>query len=140
MKIAIIGTGYVGLVSGVCFSGFGHDVVCFDKDADKIDQLERGEGPIYEPGPHERCKSRLLGAVIADDFPSREQSQTSRPNPLKPAARQILAVLRTCGKALRNCWRDSGRPRLGNPARAFFGLVARTGAAGLTDRGFLLNR
>ncbi len=50
MKIAIIGTGYVGLVSGVCFSDFGHDVVCVDKVPEKIAMLERGEVPIYEPG------------------------------------------------------------------------------------------
>ncbi len=50
MKIAMIGTGYVGLVSGVCFSDFGHDVVCVDKDPAKVDMLERGEVPIYEPG------------------------------------------------------------------------------------------
>ena len=50
MKIAIIGTGYVGLVSGVCFSDFGHDVVCVDKDPAKIKMLERGEVPIFEPG------------------------------------------------------------------------------------------
>ncbi len=50
MRIAMIGTGYVGLVSGVCFSDFGHDVVCVDKDAAKIDLLERGQVPIYEPG------------------------------------------------------------------------------------------
>ncbi len=50
MKIAMIGTGYVGLVSGVCFSDFGHEVVCVDKDPVKIDKLNRGEVPIYEPG------------------------------------------------------------------------------------------
>lgn len=50
MRIAVIGTGYVGLVSGVCFSDFGHDVVCVDKDPRKIEMLERGEVPIYEPG------------------------------------------------------------------------------------------
>src|SRR6056297_1058684 len=50
MKIAMIGTGYVGLVSGVCFSDFGHDVVCVDKDPAKIEMLERGEVPIFEPG------------------------------------------------------------------------------------------
>jgi UDPglucose 6-dehydrogenase len=46
----MIGTGYVGLVSGVCFSDFGHTVVCVDKEQRKIDMLERGEVPIYEPG------------------------------------------------------------------------------------------
>ncbi|MDE3122253.1 MAG: UDP-glucose/GDP-mannose dehydrogenase family protein, partial [Paracoccaceae bacterium] len=50
MKIAMIGTGYVGLVSGVCFSDFGHEVVCVDKDPRKIEMLTRGEVPIYEPG------------------------------------------------------------------------------------------
>lgn len=50
MKIAMIGSGYVGLVSGVCFSDFGHDVICIDKDRSKIDKLEAGEVPIYEPG------------------------------------------------------------------------------------------
>lgn len=50
MKIAVIGTGYVGLVSGVCFSDFGHDVICVDKSPDKITRLQRGEVPIYEPG------------------------------------------------------------------------------------------
>ncbi|MEZ5796713.1 MAG: UDP-glucose/GDP-mannose dehydrogenase family protein [Paracoccaceae bacterium] len=50
MKIVMVGTGYVGLVSGVCFSDFGHDVVCVDKDPGKIDRLNRGEVPIYEPG------------------------------------------------------------------------------------------
>ena len=50
MKIAMIGTGYVGLVSGVCFSDFGHEVICVDKDTSKIEMLKRGEVPIYEPG------------------------------------------------------------------------------------------
>lgn len=50
MKIAMIGTGYVGLVSGVCFSDFGHEVICVDKNPAKIEMLENGEIPIYEPG------------------------------------------------------------------------------------------
>ena len=50
MRITMIGTGYVGLVSGVCFSDFGHDVICVDKDKSKIDKLLNGEVPIYEPG------------------------------------------------------------------------------------------
>ena len=50
MRIAMIGTGYVGLVSGACFSEFGVDVVCVDKDSDKIDRLHQGIMPIFEPG------------------------------------------------------------------------------------------
>ncbi|GAA5075707.1 UDP-glucose/GDP-mannose dehydrogenase family protein [Roseibacterium beibuensis] len=50
MKITMIGTGYVGLVSGVCFSDFGHDVICVDKDPRKIEMLNAGQVPIFEPG------------------------------------------------------------------------------------------
>ena len=50
MRIAMIGTGYVGLVSGVCFSDFGHEVVCVDRDPKKIEMLEAGRVPIFEPG------------------------------------------------------------------------------------------
>jgi UDPglucose 6-dehydrogenase len=50
MRIAMIGSGYVGLVSGACFADFGHQVICVDKDARKIDALRQGEMPIYEPG------------------------------------------------------------------------------------------
>ena len=50
MRVAMIGTGYVGLVSGACFADFGHEVVCVDKDAAKVDMLNSGGIPIYEPG------------------------------------------------------------------------------------------
>jgi UDPglucose 6-dehydrogenase len=50
MRITMIGSGYVGLVSGACFSDFGHDVICVDKDQGKIAALEAGRMPIYEPG------------------------------------------------------------------------------------------
>ena len=50
MRLAVIGAGYVGLVSGACFADFGHTVVCVDKDADKVAALKKGEIPIFEPG------------------------------------------------------------------------------------------
>src|ERR1700741_4605702 len=49
MRVAMIGSGYVGLVSGACFADFGHHVTCVDKDADKIARLRKGEMPIFEP-------------------------------------------------------------------------------------------
>ena len=50
MRLVMVGSGYVGLVSGVCFADFGHDVICVDTDAGKIDRLKNGEVPIFEPG------------------------------------------------------------------------------------------
>lgn len=61
MKIAMIGTGYVGLVSGVCFSDFGHEVVCVDKNQEKLALLREGKTPIFEPGLDE-LMSRNIAA------------------------------------------------------------------------------
>jgi UDPglucose 6-dehydrogenase len=64
MRIAIIGTGYVGLVSGACFSDFGHDVTCVDKDAGKIAALERGVMPIFEPGLDQLVERNVSGGRL----------------------------------------------------------------------------
>ncbi|MEM9899425.1 MAG: UDP-glucose/GDP-mannose dehydrogenase family protein, partial [Pseudomonadota bacterium] len=61
----VIGTGYVGLVSGVCFSDFGHDVVCVDKDQQKIDRLNAGEVPIYEPGLDDVMKRNVAAGRLS---------------------------------------------------------------------------
>jgi UDPglucose 6-dehydrogenase len=59
MKIAMIGSGYVGLVSGACFADFGHDVICVDKDDSKIERLNANIMPIYEPGLATLVKSNV---------------------------------------------------------------------------------
>ena len=59
MRITMVGTGYVGLVSGVCFSEFGLEVICVDKDHSRVEQLKQGEVPIYEPGLDDLVRSNL---------------------------------------------------------------------------------
>src|SRR6202007_3183548 len=65
MRIAMIGPGYVGLVSGACFSEFGVSVACVDKDADKIARLKRGEMPIYEPGLDKLVESNVRAGRLS---------------------------------------------------------------------------
>lgn len=64
MKIAMIGTGYVGLVSGVCFADFGHHVTCVDKDASKIESLGAGRIPIFEPGLEDMVRRNRAGGRL----------------------------------------------------------------------------
>lgn len=85
MRIAMIGTGYVGLVSGACFSEFGVDVVCVDKDAAKIDGLHANRMPIYEPG---------LDALVADNVKGGRLSFTTD---LKAAVSEADAVFIAVG-------------------------------------------
>lgn len=65
MRIAIIGTGYVGLVSGACFSDFGHEVVCVDKDESKIEALKGGKMPIFEPGLDQLVARNVEGGRLS---------------------------------------------------------------------------
>ncbi|MCM3127709.1 UDP-glucose dehydrogenase family protein [Paenibacillus provencensis] len=68
MKIAVIGTGYVGLVSGVCFSELGNEVICVDNNPLKVEMLERGEVPIYEPGLKELIEKNKTAGRLSFTF------------------------------------------------------------------------
>src|SRR5580693_10684210 len=65
MRVTVIGTGYVGTVTGACLSYFGHRVTCVDTDAQKIEKLRRGEMPIYEPGLDELLRLAAARGGIA---------------------------------------------------------------------------
>ena len=59
MKLVVVGTGYVGLVTGACFAEMGNHVICVDVDRDKLARLNRGEVPIYEPGLRANSRTEL---------------------------------------------------------------------------------
>ncbi len=84
MKIAMVGSGYVGLVSGACFADFGHDVVCIDKDESKIERLRAGVMPIYEPG--------LAELVAANVKAGRLSFSTDLASSIEDAAAIFIAV------------------------------------------------
>ena len=85
MRIAMIGSGYVGLVSGACLADFGHEVVCIDKDPAKIAALEEGRMPIYEPG---------LDALVAENV---RQGRLTFSTDLRPAVARAQAVFIAVG-------------------------------------------
>jgi UDPglucose 6-dehydrogenase len=72
MRVTMIGAGYVGLVSGACFADFGHTVVCVDKDPGKIDRLEKGVMPIFEPGLAELVASNVKEGRLSFSLDARE--------------------------------------------------------------------
>ncbi|MCZ8150310.1 MAG: nucleotide sugar dehydrogenase, partial [Roseomonas sp.] len=85
MRVAMIGSGYVGLVSGACFADFGHEVVCVDVNAQRIEELKRGQIPIYEPG---------LDRLVADNAAAGRLSFTTD---LAQAVRGAAAVFIAVG-------------------------------------------
>ncbi|MEO6091798.1 MAG: UDP-glucose/GDP-mannose dehydrogenase family protein [Novosphingobium sp.] len=84
MKIVMVGSGYVGLVSGVCFADFGHEVVCIDKDPGKIERLRAGEMPIYEPGLEELVRRNTASGRLS--------FTTDLPTAISGAAAIFIAV------------------------------------------------
>lgn len=86
MRVAVIGTGYVGLVSGACFADFGHEVTCVDLDAGKIERLRRGEIPIYEPG---------LDALVAENAEAGRLSFTTELAPSVARADVVFIAVGT---------------------------------------------
>ncbi len=111
MRIAMIGAGYVGLVSGACFADFGHRVSCIDKDIDRIAALKRGEIPIFEPGLNQlvatnaaagrldfatdlkRAVSKSDAVFIAVGTPSRRGDGHADLSYVHAAAREIASNL-----------------------------------------------
>jgi UDPglucose 6-dehydrogenase len=118
MRIAMVGTGYVGLVSGACFSEFGVSVTCVDKDAGKIERLRRGEIPIYEPG---------LDQLVASNAAAGRLSFTTE---LQPAIAEADAVFIAVGTPSR---RGDGHADL-SYVFAAAAEIAEAIAAGLAQR------
>src|SRR5215813_4045784 len=88
MRVVMIGTGYVGLVSGACFADFGHQVTCVDKDAGKIAALNRGEIPIYENG---------LDALVASNVKTKRLDFTTElSTPVAESESVFIATSRRC--------------------------------------------
>src|SRR5512137_30706 len=112
MKIAMVGSGYVGLVSGACLADFGHDVVCVDKDPSKIERLNAGIMPIFEPGLAELVASNVRAGrltfttdladgikdaeavFIAVGTPSRRGNGHADPSYVYAAAEEIAHALK----------------------------------------------
>src|ERR1043165_1455326 len=105
MHIAVIGSGYVGLVSGACFAEFGVDVTCVDVDTEKVDKLNRGIIPIYEPG---------LDTIVEKNVAARRLTFTTD---LDAAVKKAQVVLFAVGTPPRED---------GTPDMSFYEQAART--------------
>ena len=120
MRIAMVGTGYVGLVSGACIADFGHQVTCVDKDSAKISALNAGEVPIYEPGLVDLVRSNVqqgrlsftttLGEAVSEadavfiavGTPSRRGDGHADLSYVYEATREIAAALKGSPLSLRS--------------------------------------
>ena len=141
MRVAMIGTGYVGLVSGACFADFGHHVTCVDKDAGKIAALKRGEMPIYEPGLDELVAANVR-AGPADASPPISKAPVARGrrgvhrgrHAVAPRRRPRRPDLRLCrgardrrARSTASPWSSPNRPCRSAPATRSSASSARRG-------------
>jgi len=83
MKISVVGTGYVGLVSGACFAEVGHDVICVDKDEDKVKRINQRQSPIYEEG---------LEEILHRQIGNRLKASTNLPQAIQQTDVTFIAV------------------------------------------------
>jgi UDPglucose 6-dehydrogenase len=94
MRVTMIGTGYVGLVSGACFADFGHVVTCVDKDPGKIDRLKEGVMPIFEPGLAELVANNVNEGRLffTPMLPTRSRTPTRSSSPWAPPPAAATAM------------------------------------------------
>ena len=113
MKLCMIGTGYVGLVSGVCFSDLGNDVICVDKDLSKIENLKNGIIPIYEPGLDElviknyknkrlKFSTNLKDSILKSDIIFICVGTPTKKNGNDADLSQIYNVVKEISKSIKN--------------------------------------
>ena len=114
MRVAIFGTGYVGLVTGTCLAEVGHDVICVDIDPAKVDGLNQGIVPIYEPG--------LSPMVKANHAAGRLRFTTDAASAIAHGDVLFIAVgrrpMRMAAPTCSTCWRWQGRSAATSGARA----------------------
>ena len=93
MKVSVVGTGYVGLVSGVCLADVGHDVVCIDNNAAKVDDINAAKSPIYEAG---------LDELLQRHIGTRLKASTNLPTAVRESNLTLIAVGTPPGEARRS--------------------------------------
>ena len=109
MKIAVVGTGYVGLVLGACLAENGNDVICVDKDESKVATLEAGKMPIYEPGLEEMVRRNHARGAPELHAPTCRRPSARRRSSSSPSARRRARTARPTCSTCSAVARDIGR-------------------------------